>query len=197
MQWIGFLFMSLFFLLFLFNNISPKVFHKENLPVAFSYAILVNNIALYIAALFILGYSFDDVSISWITFIISIIVLAEALLVHFIWQEEGSLKKMLAALSLFLFIVFIAFKWEGVAVTLLWLLTALIVFGFGVYRKSVPVRMTAILIIGLTLLKLVVLDSQSFSSLQKIIAYIVLGVLLLAVSFFYQKFKKQLFEEVD
>ena len=57
--------------------------------------------------------------------------------------------------------------------------------------------MAAILIMGLTLLKLLVLDSQSFSPVQKIIAYVVLGVLLLVVSFFYQKFKKQLFGELD
>jgi uncharacterized membrane protein len=55
--------------------------------------------------------------------------------------------------------------------------------------------MTAILLIGLTLLKLLILDSISFSPVQKIISYLVLGVLLLVVSFFYQKFKKQLFGE--
>jgi hypothetical protein len=39
------------------------------------------------------------------------------------------------------------------------------------------------------------LDSQSFSPVQKIIAYVVLGILMLVVSFFYQKFRKQLFGE--
>jgi uncharacterized membrane protein len=48
---------------------------------------------------------------------------------------------------------------------------------------------------GVTLLKLVVLDSLTFSTIQKVIAYLVLGVLLLLVSYFYQKFKNQLFEE--
>jgi uncharacterized membrane protein len=55
--------------------------------------------------------------------------------------------------------------------------------------------MTAILLMGITLLKLVLLDSLSFSPIQKIIAYVVLGILLLVVSFFYQKFRKQLFGE--
>ena len=87
------------------------------------------------------------------------------------------------------------FNWNGVTVTLLWLLTSVIIFSVGVYRKSVPLRLTAILLIGITLLKLVVLDSMSFSPVQKIIAYLVLGVLLLVVSFFYQKFRKQLFRE--
>lgn len=197
LQWIGFLFLCFFFFLFLFNNLSQKILYKENLSVTCAYAVFVNNMALYIAALFITGYSFEDAPISWITFTISIIVFAEALLIHFVWEQESFVKKLLAGLSVFLFIVFIAFKWEGVIVTLLWLLTAVLIFALGVYRKSVHVRMAAILIMGLTLLKLVVLDSQSFSPVQKIIAYVVLGVLLLIVSFFYQKFKKQLFGESE
>jgi uncharacterized membrane protein len=197
LQWIGFLFMAFFFFLFLFNNISERIIYKKKLSVTESYAVLINNLALYIAALFIMGYAFADTDISWITFSISLLVFLETLLTHLIWKEEGFLKKSLAAFSLFLFILFIAFKWEGVIVTLLWLLTAVLAFGSGVYLKSVSVRMAAILIIGLTLLKLLVLDSQSFSPVQKIIAYVVLGVLLLVVSFFYQKFKKQLFGELD
>jgi uncharacterized membrane protein len=55
--------------------------------------------------------------------------------------------------------------------------------------------MTGITLMGLTLLKLVVLDSLTFSTIQKVIAYLVLGVLLLLVSFFYQKYKQQLFGE--
>jgi uncharacterized membrane protein len=55
--------------------------------------------------------------------------------------------------------------------------------------------MTAITLMGVTLLKLLVLDSLTFSTIQKVVAYLVLGVLLLLVSFFYQKFRQQLFGE--
>jgi uncharacterized membrane protein len=197
LQWVGLLFMSFFFCLFLLNSLSERIFYKKKLSAAESYAVVINNLALYIAALFVMGYAFADTDISCITFIISVLAFLEALLIHLVWKEEGFLKKSLAALFLFLFILFIAFKWEGVTVTLLWLLTAVLVFGSGVYLKSVSIRMAAILIMGLTLLKLLILDSQSFSAVQKIIAYVVLGVLLLVVSFFYQKFKKQLFGELD
>ena len=93
------------------------------------------------------------------------------------------------------FIVFIAFGWDGLSVTLLWLLTAVIVFSVGAARRSVFLRMQGILLMGLTLLKLLLLDSNNFSPIQKVISYVVLGVLLLLVSFFYQKFKKRLFGE--
>jgi uncharacterized membrane protein len=43
--------------------------------------------------------------------------------------------------------------------------------------------------------KLLLLDSMTFSAEQKIISYIVLGILLLVVSFFYQKFRAKIFED--
>ena len=195
LQWIGFLFMGIFFLLFLFNILSTKIFNRTLLTIADAYAIVLNNAALYLASLFVVGYSFSDTTISLITFCVSAIVAAEAIAIHFAWKEEGLIKRMLAGLALILFIIFIVFNWDGVTVTLLWLLTSVIIFSVGIYRKSVPLRLTAILLMGVTLLKLVVLDSLSFSPVQKIVSYLVLGVLLLVVSFFYQKFRKQLFGE--
>lgn len=193
MQWVGFLFMIVFFLLFLVNELSVKIFYRKRLHPGDAYAIVLNNVALYIASLFVIGYSFTNTNIALITFCLSALIATQAITIHFLWKEENLVTRMLAALAVFLFIVFIAVNWDGVIVTLLWLLTAVSIFSIGVYRKSVPVRMTSILLMGLTLLKLVLLDSISFSAVQKIIAYVVLGVLLLVVSFFYQKFRKQLF----
>jgi uncharacterized membrane protein len=195
LQWVGFLFMAFFFFLFLLNNVSSRLFHKMKLNSADVWLVLFNNATLYLGALFVFGYSFNDADISIITFIISVFVSLQSIVFHYIWPEENLLKQGLAALALFFFVIFIAFNWEGLTVTLLWLLTAVLIFVLGVNRKSVPLRMTAILLMGLTLLKLLILDSISFSPVQKIISYVVLGVLLLVVSFFYQKFKKQLFGE--
>jgi len=195
LQWIGFLFMGIFFFLFLLNILSAKIFKRTPLTIWDAYAIVLNSAALYFASLFVVGYSFSDTTISLITFCLSVITAAEAIAIHFAWKEEDLVKRMLAGLALILFIVFIAFNWNGVIVTLLWLLTSVIIFSVGIYKKSVPLRLTAILLMGVTLLKLVLLDSLSFSPVQKIISYLVLGVLLLVVSFFYQKFRKQLFGE--
>ncbi len=94
---------------------------------------------------------------------------------------------MAAAFSFLLFVVFIALQWKGLVVTLLWLLTAVLVFGLGVVKRHSSLRMASILLMGATLLKLVLLDSLVFSTVQKVISYLVLGVLLLVVSYFYQK----------
>jgi uncharacterized membrane protein len=49
----------------------------------------------------------------------------------------------------------------------------------------------SILLTGATLLKLVIIDRANFTTEQKIISYISIGVLLLLLSFFYQKFREK------
>jgi len=48
---------------------------------------------------------------------------------------------------------------------------------------------------AVTLIKLVGVDSLKFTALQKVISYILLGTILLVVSFLYQKFKNVIFGE--
>jgi uncharacterized membrane protein len=93
--------------------------------------------------------------------------------------------------------MFIAFNWDGFTVTFLWLLTAVLVFAWGVKIKSVRTRMASMTLIGVTLAKLLALDSMTFTTVQKVIAYLALGVLLLVVSFFYQKFRQQIFSDKE
>jgi uncharacterized membrane protein len=61
-------------------------------------------------------------------------------------------------------------------------------------QKAVWLRLSGMVLMGVTLAKLVFLDSQRFSTIQKILAYLTLGVLLLVVGFFYQRFKEKLFQ---
>ncbi|MBB1285266.1 DUF2339 domain-containing protein [Flavisolibacter sp. BT320] len=192
-QGTGLLYMCVFFFLFLANGVSPKLFRQETLGRAHSYQLLTNNLALSLAALYVFGYSFENATLALVALFLSLFVAAQAVLFH-TWHEWYT-RNLLAYYSLSLFVLFIGFQWSGITVTLLWLLTAVVLFVLGVRRKSNPLRMTGITLMGVTLLKLVVLDSLTFSTIQKVIAYLVLGVLLLLVSFFYQKFRKQLFEE--
>jgi uncharacterized membrane protein len=118
----------------------------------------------------------------------------QALLLHF-YLKENYASRMTGSFALMLFILFIAAKWEGLTVTLLWLLTAVALFSWGVIKRSPPARMAAIILMGTTLLKLVAIDTLTFSTVQKVISYIVLGILLLVVSFLYQKYKGKIFGE--
>jgi hypothetical protein len=194
-QWkgTGTIFMCLYFFLFLLNAVSPRLFRNEHLPAPHTYQLLTNNMAFSLSAFYVFGYSFQNTTIATIALFLSLFVAAQALLFQ-VWKEDRT-RNFLAWYALSLFVLFIGFQWTGIMVTLLWLLTAVVLFIIGVRQKSNPLRMTAITLMGVTLLKLVVLDSLTFSTIQKVIAYLVLGVLLLLVSFFYQKYKQQLFGE--
>ena len=127
----------------------------------------------------------------------SVFVCLQAFVIYRVWKDEIITVRILALLSLALFVFFIVVNWDGFTVTFLWLLTAVILFGWGFSIRSVQARMAAMLLMGLTLAKLLVVDSIHFTTIKKVIAYLVLGVLLLIVSFFYQKFKAQIFGKDD
>jgi uncharacterized membrane protein len=187
----GLLFMMVFFVQFFFNAFSAKLFRKQSLSLNATYQLLLNNLLFYIAALFVFNYAFVDSTVALISLLFAALALAQTLIFHR-WREPLTVR-LFGYYALGLFVLFIGFQWDGITVTLLWLLTAVVLFATGLAFRSIPVRLASIALMGVTLLKLVALDSLRFSTLQKVIAYLVLGVLLLVVSFFYQKFKEQLF----
>lgn len=191
---IGAVFMVFFFSLFFAGITGAKWMHKQNFTKAQAYQLVLNNLAVYTASL-LLFPSFSENALAIISLIVCFFAAAQAYSFSAFWKEEQYVQRLLYGLSFILFIVFIAFQWDGLLVTLLWLLTAVLVFTWGVLRKSPAARMTAMLLMGTTLLKLVVLDSLRFSAVQKIISYVLLGILLLVISFFYQKFRHQLFPD--
>jgi hypothetical protein len=83
--------------------------------------------------------------------------------------------------------------WKGLAqkvgFSVLWGLYALALVGRGIWRKRKVLRLLGIALFGITLVKLFVFDLGDISKLGKIIAFVGLGVLLLVISFLYQKFK--------
>jgi uncharacterized membrane protein len=193
-QWIAIVFITFFFLLFSLMSVS-RLFRKiEKLSINDIYQLILNNVALYICAILVFGYVKDTANIAMITLFNAALAATEAIIINYTWREKLT-SRMLAALSFSFFIFFIAFQWDGLTVTMLWLFTAVIVFAAGYRFHSVAARMAAMALMGLTLLKLLLLDSNTFTPIQKIISYIVLGILLLVVSFFYQKFKADIFKD--
>ena len=58
-------------------------------------------------------------------------------------------------------------------------------------------RMISLAVFGIVLLKLVIVDLWLLPTVGKIIVFIMLGVILLVLSFLYQKLKKALFIDND
>jgi uncharacterized membrane protein len=193
-QWVGYLYMVVFYLLFVFNALSGKISRKVKLQKENFYQLILNNLALYIGSLFISTPSMNVHSLALVTFINAVVAAILAAVLYSVWKEKQS-SLITGAFAFFLFILFIAFQWTGLTVTFLWLLVALLLFAAGVMRKLKILRMGAIVLLGITLFKLVLFDSLTFTTVQKVISYLVLGILLLVVSYLYQKYRHRMFND--
>jgi len=79
--------------------------------------------------------------------------------------------------------------------TVLWGIYSFILIAWGIFKRNRIMRISAISLFGITLVKLVTYDTWDLSTGYKIIAFILLGVILLVVAFLYQKFKGLIFGE--
>jgi uncharacterized membrane protein len=193
--WVGPVFMIAFFLLFMAIAFAPKIFRRVPMNPHDVHQVWLNNVALYVAALFVFSMPLQERSLATLTGLFAFFAAVQTWIFYYFRAEEKYLRTIHLIYSLLLAVLFVVFEWEGITVTLLWLLMAVLIFTWGVGAKSMVLRVSGMGLIGLTLLKLVALDSMSFSTVQKVIAYITLGILLLVVSFFYQKFRSKLFDE--
>jgi uncharacterized membrane protein len=64
----------------------------------------------------------------------------------------------------------------------------------GIVRRSKLLRVMALLLLGLTIFKVFLFDLSSLEKLYRIISFIVLGAILLAVSFLYQRYRQRIAE---
>lgn len=189
----GTLAMINFFILFQFNAIARPILDHNPVQLQRVYEVLLHHIALYSGALILYAPVFSAVEIGSVTLLYFFFVLIQAAVLHYVLPHQHALKRSVGVLAIILLVVFIASRWEGVTVTLLWLATSVLLFAGGALGKGVWLRMSAIGLMGITLLKLATVDSLRFTTLQKIVSYITLGILLLVVSFFYQKYKSKIF----
>ncbi len=79
------------------------------------------------------------------------------------------------------------------SISILWALYASLLTGFGIARRIRGARILGILTLGITILKVFFFDLSSLQTLYRIISFIVLGLLLLAVSYSYNRFKNLIF----
>jgi Predicted membrane protein len=78
---------------------------------------------------------------------------------------------------------------------ILWAIGAFVLILWGIRSKVKDYRIIALSLIGLILLKLFLIDVWSMSEGGRIAAFIFLGIVLLVISFLYQKLKKFLLED--
>jgi len=84
---------------------------------------------------------------------------------------------------------------DKVVLPILWGLSSFVLMWIGFHYKEKLLRIISLSLFSLTLLKLFIFDIQNIPPAGKIIAFFLLGVLLLVVSFMYQKLKNILVNE--
>lgn len=78
---------------------------------------------------------------------------------------------------------------------ILWGIFSFLFLIIGIRKQWKNLRIIALSLLGLTILKLFVYDIKNVSETGKIIAFILLGILILVISFVYQKIKKLVVDE--
>lgn len=182
------LFMVIYYTLFSVNAIAFGISKKESLTIREIQQVVVNNICVYTSAIVIFSNDFRWHEIAVITGIAFLFFTLLALTCMVLLPLEIILQRFIAWQSLLLLVAFIAMRWDGLAVTLLWIVVSVLLFIWGVFSKRAWQRLASVLLIGTTLVKLILFDSVQFSTIQKILSFIVIGVLLLLGSFYYQRF---------
>ncbi|OQP62055.1 hypothetical protein A3860_29315 [Niastella vici] len=81
--------------------------------------------------------------------------------------------------------------------SILWGIYALALVVLGIRKKQKHLRLAGIVLFSVTLIKLFLYDLAGAGTITKTVSFISLGVLLLVVSFLYNKYKEVLFGEPD
>lgn len=79
--------------------------------------------------------------------------------------------------------------------SLLWGLYSLLLIVLGIWKNKKYLRVGAIILFGITLIKLFFYDIASLNTIAKTIVFVSLGILLLIISFLYNKYKHRISDE--
>jgi uncharacterized membrane protein len=78
---------------------------------------------------------------------------------------------------------------QQLSISIAWLLLSCLFLWIGIWQKKQSVRILSICVFGLSILKIFLFDLSFLTMLYRIFSFMGLGIILLAVSFIYQKYK--------
>ena len=78
---------------------------------------------------------------------------------------------------------------QQLALSGVWLAYSLLLIGLGIWRRSRPVRIVALLLFAVTILKIFLYDLSFLETLYRIVSFMGLGVILLIVSWLFQRYR--------
>lgn len=78
---------------------------------------------------------------------------------------------------------------DKLGLSILWGIYSFVLIVFGIWKKKKHLRFIAFGLFGITLIKLFIYDLANLNTISKTIVLVILGVLLLIISFLYNKYK--------
>lgn len=185
-----------FFIFFLLNSLAFKAVKRLKIDPSDTTILIANTIFFYFS-LIILYKGAGGSSAEIITLCFGILYLLAAIIIKKLLPSQQHLYNGLFSVALTALVVFAGIKYIGFMLTIIWVIVAAILFVTGMVFRLKLFRIASILLFAITLLKLLLIDSAKFHSGEKVVAYIFIGIVLLVISFLYQKFKKNIFGEHD
>jgi len=79
--------------------------------------------------------------------------------------------------------------------SILWGIYSLLLISYGIWKGKKHLRILAIVLFGITLLKLFFYDIVHLNTIRKTIVFVSLGILLLVISFLYNKYKHLILDD--
>ncbi|MDA1060196.1 MAG: DUF2339 domain-containing protein, partial [bacterium] len=141
-------------------------------------------------------FSFDDFWDStrifvYLSVIVSIYLMAFLLKKNFksVDDNENYIAKIYTWVPTVLFTQLLYLEFQSFWISVSWAVFALLITAFGFGLNSKIFRLQGILLFGLTILKVFLYDSSELTPIYRTVSFMVLGVILLLVSFGYNKYK--------
>lgn len=189
----GFTFTAAFFTLFTITALGFRMLRKQKME-DIDY-LLTGAISLltYVAVLQLYKNATSEYIFANITLFYGLFHFVLSALVYKVFAMYSRLGSWYMFSGILLLIGFVPMRFEGITVSVIWVAAAIALFAAGFLLKKRMLRFFSIGLFATTLFKLVLVDSLRFSTIEKIITYISIGVVLLVISFLYQKYKELLF----
>jgi uncharacterized membrane protein len=156
--------------------------------------ICLNSLAFYFAANIVYAYNYIDYFGPVTLFFLvlhAVLTLASSLVL----PVYRNLVNVFLLMTLGWSVLYVPTEWNGLIITLVWVVMAVVLFIVGLWQKIKVLRIFSIFLFTLTLVKLLLLDSNNFSAVNKTISYLLIGAVLLIISFLYQHYRHMIFGE--
>jgi uncharacterized membrane protein len=79
---------------------------------------------------------------------------------------------------------------QQLSLSIVWAIYAAFLIVVGIWKGYKPMRYMALLLFAITILKVFIVDLSALARFYRIISFVALGIILIAVSLLYQKYRE-------